>query len=76
MRRALLPLALLLLGFVAKVGVAEAERMLAVGYADECIANRKPQTREERAECYLAAKNHSEYRVVEILNAQPNFWMP
>lgn len=75
MKRALLLLALFCLGYAAKIGVVEAERLLAVGYVDACIAGQKRLAREDREKCFEMARSRPTYRFIEVLNAQPNFWM-
>lgn len=43
MKRTLLFCGLFCLGFLTKLAIGEAERLMAVGYADECISNRTPR---------------------------------
>jgi hypothetical protein len=93
MKRALLFCGLFCLGFLTKLAIGEAERLMAVGYADQCIASRTPKSPaphageaqesrasqllspEDRYECFTIARTYTMYRVVDTLNAQPNFWM-
>lgn len=63
-----------LCGYSAKALVAEAERDLAIHYADSCFRPYKAPTPEQETLCYGSAKKHLSYKVVSALNFQPSFW--
>jgi hypothetical protein len=74
MKRIALLIAVLAFGFVLKVGIAEAERLTAFRYIEQCFQENKPTTDEGKTECYGAARKHALYRFIAILNAQPALW--
>lgn len=65
---------LVMLGFVAKIAVAEVTRITSVYHVDECFRSHPTATKEQETECYGAAHKQPLYKVLSILNFQPEFF--
>ena len=74
MKRAALLLSVFTLGFVVKVGLAEAERLVSHHYIDGCLERRKSERVALKTECYTAYRHQVPYRMISFLNTQPELW--
>ena len=62
------------LGFVIKLGLVEADRLVSMHFVETCFDRTKPTTLAGETACYAAPRKQISYLILSALNTQPNFF--
>ena len=65
---------MVLIGFLVKMTLAEAEQYLSTRYVDECMSQYHQPSQDQKIACYSAPQGKTTYTIIAAMNFQPEFW--